>query len=299
MYRTICCEFWTDPKVRALTPHQKLIFLYLITNPHSHLSGIYYMPRPFIEHEVGLNGGFAQEWAGLLASGLIEYDERLSQVWVVQMLPYQARGQNADKGVANHLGTLHNSPLVERFLLRYPHIAPFLPKRTVAIPLLTPLEPPSEGVGTFPSPVSVPDSDSDLNLKTKNKSENSAGQKGANHDFERFWSAYPRKVGKKDAQKAFQNAHNCPKIDDLLVALVRQGGTQQWIKEGGRFIPHPATWLRQGRWDDVPPQPVRNVFEEFLSRGDKEEDDERIHEPSRISAGLVVINEPAVGEDVS
>jgi hypothetical protein len=36
----------------------------------------------------------------------------------------------------------------------------------------------------------------------------------------------------------------------MVAALERQGQWPQWRKDGGQFIPHPATWLNQGRWAD-------------------------------------------------
>lgn len=79
---------------------------------------------------------------------------------------------------------------------------------------------------------------------------------GAPGDFDQFWTAYPKKVGKRAAQKAFQNAQNRPRIDDLLKAIDRARVSEQWRKDGGQFIPNPATWLNQGRWDDEPVQVV-------------------------------------------
>jgi hypothetical protein len=36
----------------------------------------------------------------------------------------------------------------------------------------------------------------------------------------------------------------------VLAAINAQKETELWKREGGKFIPHPATWLNQGRWDD-------------------------------------------------
>jgi hypothetical protein len=36
----------------------------------------------------------------------------------------------------------------------------------------------------------------------------------------------------------------------MIQAIQTQKKTQQWIKENGQFIPHPYTWLNQGRWQD-------------------------------------------------
>jgi hypothetical protein len=74
-----------------------------------------------------------------------------------------------------------------------------------------------------------------------------------------FWNAYPRKVGKKAAQKAFQNAQDRPRIDDLVAAIHRGRDSPQWLKDGGQFIPHPSTWLNRGGWaDDL--KPMESAF---------------------------------------
>lgn len=87
-------------------------------------------------------------------------------------------------------------------------------------------------------------------------------------EFDQFWAEFPKKIGKKAAQKAFQNAQDRPSIDDLLEALRKAKRSPQWLKDGGQFIPHPATWLNRGQWSDVPPETKPSVFEEFLARGE-------------------------------
>lgn len=67
-------------------------------------------------------------------------------------------------------------------------------------------------------------------------------------DFDLFWRAYPKKVGKEAARKAFSRV-KAP-LESLLTAIERQKCGNQWTTENGRFIPNPATWLNQGRWED-------------------------------------------------
>lgn len=63
--------------------------------------------------------------------------------------------------------------------------------------------------------------------------------------FDEFWTAYPRKIAKKDARKAFAKLK--PKdIDKILAALDVQ--KKAWTDP--QFIPYPATWLNGERWDD-------------------------------------------------
>ena len=69
--------------------------------------------------------------------------------------------------------------------------------------------------------------------------------------FDVFWKAYPSKVGKDAARKAF--AKRKP-YDDLLAlmlaSLESQKSSDRWTKDNGQYIPNPATWLNQGRWMD-------------------------------------------------
>lgn len=69
--------------------------------------------------------------------------------------------------------------------------------------------------------------------------------------FESFWNAYPRKVGKKAAETAFKKIKPSQKLITRMIETVEAfKKSKQWLDENGRFIPNPATWLNQGRWDD-------------------------------------------------
>jgi hypothetical protein len=71
-------------------------------------------------------------------------------------------------------------------------------------------------------------------------------------EFEKFWAAYPRKVAKAEARKAWaQTASIRPDTDSLVKAVLSHCRTEQWMKSNGAFIPHAATWLRGERWEDV------------------------------------------------
>lgn len=67
-------------------------------------------------------------------------------------------------------------------------------------------------------------------------------------DFDIFWKAYPRKVSKGDAIKAW--AKQKPPLDACLAALAWQRKQAQWLKEGGDWIPYPASWINDFRWLD-------------------------------------------------
>lgn len=68
-------------------------------------------------------------------------------------------------------------------------------------------------------------------------------------DFLRFWDSYPRKEAKPKAWRAWQKTIR-PDIEVILTAVSRQRESTQWKKEDGQFIPMPATWISNNRWED-------------------------------------------------
>ena len=77
----------------------------------------------------------------------------------------------------------------------------------------------------------------------------SKSEDNAREDFDKFWSAYPRKAGNK--QKAFEAFKKAGvSLEILLDAIENQKQSSQWSKDNGQFIPHPTTWLNGKRWED-------------------------------------------------
>jgi hypothetical protein len=91
---------------------------------------------------------------------------------------------------------------------------------------------------------------------TKRKPKPAAEPEG----FAEFWAAYPKKVAKPAAAKAFAKLAPSPELlATILAAIAKQARSEQWTKDGGQFVPHPASWLNQQRWLDemkaqAPPQ---------------------------------------------
>lgn len=76
----------------------------------------------------------------------------------------------------------------------------------------------------------------------------------AREDFALFWAAYPNKQDKKKAQEVFARLRPSPALfTQIMDALDKQKRSEQWQKDGGRYIPLPTTWLRGRRWEDQVP----------------------------------------------
>lgn len=72
--------------------------------------------------------------------------------------------------------------------------------------------------------------------------------------FDSFWAAYPRKTAKPKAAQAFARlSPDATLLGTMLAAVSAQSRSEQWTKDGGQFIPHPASWLNARRWEDEAP----------------------------------------------
>jgi len=92
------------------------------------------------------------------------------------------------------------------------------------------------------------------------------------HDqrFESFWLVYPKKTGKEAARKWWTGKKPSAALHaKMLTAVDAQKVSTQWLREDGRFIPNPATWLNQGRWDDEAPEVPRGSLSVVYGTGGK------------------------------
>lgn len=85
--------------------------------------------------------------------------------------------------------------------------------------------------------------------------------------FGRFWSAYPKKVGKANCERWFARH----KVDEetlqaMLESLAYLKTTEQWQKDGGQYIPNPQTWLNGRRWEDESAKPPQREKVTYIGK---------------------------------
>jgi hypothetical protein len=85
---------------------------------------------------------------------------------------------------------------------------------------------------------------------SKKKPPSSAPPKDDDPDFAAFWDAYPRKVGKGQARKAWPKAVKAAE-PTAIIAGARRYAQQRYGQEP-QYTAHPATWLNGERWTDQP-----------------------------------------------
>lgn len=71
--------------------------------------------------------------------------------------------------------------------------------------------------------------------------------------FELFWKVYPKKTARPKAFQAWKKI-KAAEIPVIMASIEAQKNTEQWSREGGKFIPYPASFLNQRRWEDELPE---------------------------------------------
>ena len=96
------------------------------------------------------------------------------------------------------------------------------------------------------------------NNNINNLSQNKNMDQKTSKLFSRFWEAYPRHEAKEAAREAFTKLGvDEGLLETMITAIGKWKKTNQWKDEGGRYIPNPANWLRQRRWEDEVPKPAK------------------------------------------
>jgi hypothetical protein len=89
------------------------------------------------------------------------------------------------------------------------------------------------------------------NEKKERSSPPAARAVGYSEDFEAFWQVYPKKTGKGVAWESWKKRKApLPELSQVLKSVGDCKASFAWRKEGGQFVPLPATWINQRRWED-------------------------------------------------
>ena len=111
---------------------------------------------------------------------------------------------------------------------------------------------------------------------------NARAQEISGNLFDLFWTEYPRKEGKKAARKEWDRLRPSETLlQDMLNSLHKQKNSDQWTRDGGQYIPHPATWLHGERWKDETVMPARasprNIAQSYSQRDYNGEDKDALN----------------------
>lgn len=243
-FRKIDPRIWNDAKFSSFSDNGKLAFLMLLTHPNMTSLGAMRATLGGLAEELGWSAeAFREAFREALSKGMVEHDPKACLIALPNFVKY-------------------NPPESPNVVKAWVGALDLLPECTLKTCVVARAKAFAEGMGkgfgeafadTFgkamPNPEPEPEPEPKKN--TPNTPFSSAVADGPMDGFASFWKRYPRKVGKQDAMKAWKRL----KPDaDLLRAigegLERAKASEQWQRDRGQFIPHPATWLNGRRWED-------------------------------------------------
>ena len=86
-------------------------------------------------------------------------------------------------------------------------------------------------------------------------------EKKLKESFEDFWLVYPKRIAKKKACGLWLKISPSKELTEKIVSAVEKARkTAGWLQDGGKYIPHPTTYLNQERWmDQVEERKIKSV----------------------------------------
>jgi hypothetical protein len=240
-YRSFSTGTWQDPWFEKLGPQEKLLFIYLWTNDVCNQAGCYQISLRRVEFETGLKA--EKMFQSLFPK--IEWFPQFEIVWVKNFFRKQCANEKFALAAIRSLKDIPAS-IVEKYTSYNLSIIEKYGIDTVSIPYKTEFD-------TLCESVTVTGTDTVTDTVTR--------QKAVDVGFDEFWSAYPKKVGKQEAKKAWSKQNgNRPTLEIIITKLLELRKSEQWSSDGGKYIPHPAKWLNRGGWDDEIPKTTQSQF---------------------------------------
>lgn len=263
--RVLNTSFWTDSWVEELDPTEKLIFIYLLTNPLCNIAWCYEIKTKRIAYETGYEKEMVEKILKRFEESgkIVRHDD---WIVIVNFIKNQAKNPKVETGIRRIVQNLpkslidavHNSLCIaygypiDRLshftLLNYTNnsnelldIPPNFENWEIAD---ASSEDPEE---------SLPLSSKDKKTEESDDSLNEDATKVPSHTsdelFAQFWHLYPRKIDKKKALSRWRQLSNRKKML-ALEALPKH--IRSWLTEWREksLIPHATTWLSWERWND-------------------------------------------------
>lgn len=240
-------DIWKKQKwFRALSPVHKLIFLYIKDNCDH--AGLWKIDAIQVMEDVGIDSVDIKEF---IQSCNKDYDaftgkeikrDRIRIVhdnllWITGFVQFQYKNKDSDevnphgnfaKGAINVLQA--NNLLEEAVNKGY-------------LTLTEPLDTLSQ------TSVRVKGKGKGKGKGNNNKKEKNS-KSASKEEVNQIYKAYPRKVAPKKAKQKIEIALRDVKFDKLLRTVQLYAAAVEGKEK--RYIPHPATWFNQGRYDDDP-----------------------------------------------
>lgn len=251
VYRQVMLSFWTDSFIDDnFSAEDKYFYLYILTNTHTTLCGCYEVSEQRMGKEMGLSTDSVMAIIERFSKtfDLIRYNHSTKEILILKWSKYNWNASPRFRvAVENELEKIKD-PSFKEYLLR-------LLDGEEIDKSIYPIDRVMDENGNSEYPidtnviVNVNDTVSVNSSSIKDKSIKRTRKKYEDTpEFKAFWDAYPVQANKVRAREEF--AKTDAPLEVLLKAIETWKHTDQWNKEGGKYIPYPAKWLKERRWED-------------------------------------------------
>jgi hypothetical protein len=248
-YRKSDPRFWKDEKIRGFDPTDKLLAQYAFTGQSNRIGCFAFSPGMAAEDTGIPLKTFVKRFRQVCQQLNWKWDEELGVLYLPTWWRYN-QPENANNVIGNlkDLDDVPGSPLVAEFCENVTYLDPRF--RETFRQLV-------ERLGErYPRRSATQEQEQEQETTPRADAPVTAAPLSATNgaglaDFARFWAAYPKRKNRGQAEKAWVKLQ--PPIDTVLSVLEVQRRSRDWVKDGGQYIPYPATWLNAKGWlDEVP-----------------------------------------------
>ena len=239
-------NFWNDDKVVDMfSPEDKLFFLYLLTNPHTSLLGIYKINKKIMAFELGYSIDTISTLIDRFENKyeMIKYSNETQEIAIRNYLKYSVikGGKPVEDCLIKEINQVKDKSLLEYIYINIKNYSNL-----------------NETINNIiNNNIYNNINNNNYNYNYNNKDTSTYRKRIVAHTeesldlFNKFWCAYPKKRDKGRVEKWF-NAHCVTQelVEKMVAQIERLKDTEQWKKDNGKFIPYPATWLNAKGWED-------------------------------------------------
>lgn len=252
-------RFWEWAKRKRLSSAERELALYLLTCPHGNSVGCFRLPAAYAADDLGWDVETVRQTVSkLFRIGFLKHEKASGWTWLpgylehnpipngnvaknaqqfIELIPSEVEFYQEFIAHLQEAGKHFDKPFLNRMANRSPKGMPNTETET---------ETERETENKTPAPADA----------SAECAAEETGEDSTEADFAEWYAAYPRRIDRVPALKAYRKARKSADAETLLMAAQRFAKT--CTGKDRQFIKHPSTWLNNQCW---------------LNEGDPEEPD--------------------------
>lgn len=246
-YSKIQRNFWETDEAREMTPEEKYFWMYLQTNANVNTLGCYAFRMRKAMDETGYNRETLEKLLQRMEQVLrILYDEGTKEVFLLHWAEGNWNKKTATlRALAADLKEIQSKTLKET-------VKTLLLKNGIFTE-----DEVEKAEKTAPSAQERNEKEQQGTTGNKRSGEGEGEGEGEkiytskSAEFFLFWKEYPNKKNKQTAMARWDRMRVTAGLyEKIMEGLKRAQRSREWAEQDGRYIPHPASWLHAGGWEN-------------------------------------------------